>query len=369
MKKLYTPGRIEFGEGAFSKCTPNATVVTSPTVYEVHTEAVNRIDSDPIILSRSSSTHEPVEKDILTLVDMLKERKTERVVAVGGGSVIDSTKIALLFLDNPELRFLDLYSHGPRYPRKTTLISVETTSGTGTGISAAAVVIKPDGLKVGLVGPSLIGDGAIYDPELVYTMPKNVVAHSGMDALTHAIEAYTSRIDNIAADTMALKAVEIIGSSIMDSYNGSEEARAMMHYANMMAAIGFANSRLGICHAIAHKVGGRFGVEHGRINAILLPYVVAFNMPYAEERFNAIARVLGFSNAMEILDYIMDLNRRMKIPTDLSYLGERFERMIPVLAAETEIDGLMKTNPREADAETIEKLLHAVYTGDITEVP
>ncbi len=361
MPRLYTPGRIIFGYNTFKESIEHCDIIiTSRSSIDKLREYKDKI----IEFKRSSKTGEPLENDIYNLRDTIAEIKPKCIAAIGGGSVIDSVKLAIALMSS-KLSLKDFYTQGiPKLEDKPYLIGVETTSGTGTGISAAAVVIDNEGIKHGLVGEALICDKAVYDPSLVMTMNREVAAYSGMDALTHAIEAYTSTIDNLPADTMALKAVEIIGKNIINAVNGDKQSREMMHYANMMAAIGFANSRLGICHALSHKIGGRFNIQHGKINAILLPYIISFNSTFTE-RYNDIASVLGLKDVGDLIEWIVKLNKEIGIPLSLSILGDEFYELIPQIAKETEKDALMKTNPRKANNEDIEELLRKVYTGKL----
>ncbi len=363
MLRLYTPGRILFGHGTFERALGDCDlIVVSPSIK---TKIMQRIEKDAEIIEfkRSSKTGEPLEQDVYNLKDVLEELESKSVAAVGGGSVIDATKLALVLMFSNGIDLKTMYARGvPNIKRKIDLIGVETTAGTGTGISAAAVVIDDEKVKHGLVGEALICDKAIYDPSLVISMSRETAAYSGMDALTHAIEAYTSTIENMPADTMALKAVELAGKNIVKAVSGDEKSREMMHYANMMAAIGFANSRLGICHALSHKIGGRFNIPHGKINAMLLPHIISFNSTVTN-RYNDIAYVLGLKTSQDVVEWIEKINKEIGIPS-LATLGEKFYEMIPQIARETESDGLMRTNPRKAKAEEIEKFLKEWFEKD-----
>lgn len=363
MPRLYTPGRIIFGYNSFKDALKDCDIIIiSPSIKE----KLEEYSDEVIEFKRSSKTGEPLEEDIYTLRNTIAEIRPKCIAAVGGGSVIDATKLAMILMHS-DLSLEEFYTKGiPKLKGKPYLIGVETTSGTGTGISAAAVVIDDDGIKHGLVGEALICDKAVYDPSLVMTMNQEVAAYSGMDALTHAIEAYTSTIENLPADTMALKAVEVAGGNIIAAVNGNEKSREMMHYANMMAAIGFANSRLGICHALSHKIGGRFDMQHGKINAILLPYIVSFNST-STDKYNDIASVLGLKDINNLIKWLIKLNEEICIPLSLSTLGDEFYEMIPQIAKETEKDALVKTNPRKTKRMDIEKLLREAYEGRIIE--
>ena len=350
-----TPGRVVFGRGSVAALKDfegsRGVIVTGRNTWRSVSSLVP-LDFPVVEYARSSPTGEPFEGDILSLANSINEFKPELIVAIGGGSVIDSVKLARAILAGSSLE--DMYRVEVRRSN-VSLVSVETTSGTGTGISAAAVVIDSTGLKRGIVSPNLMGNVAIYDANFVMSMPGEVAINSGMDALTHAIEAYTSNVKNVVSDTLALKAIELIYQNLRNSVKGDEDAREKVHHGNMLAAMGFTNSRLGLCHAASHKIGGRYGIPHGRINAILLPYVVRVNERYTDA-FRDVARVMGVD---DVAQAIMELNREFEIPDRVELDN------IPSLAREIERDALMKFNPRKMSKEEIEKFLKAVSEGGL----
>ncbi len=366
--RFNTPKHIYFGAGCIGMIKKGI-VVTSPSVYEKFKNTVEKIDEEPIVFKRLSPTGEPDEEDVLKLAEKisgrlrLEKQKDLPVVSIGGGSVIDGTKLALQFDACPELTFEKLYSQGEAAAPGVKLIAVETTSGTGTGVTAVAVVIGKDGIKRGLFGSNLIPDEAYYDPDLTITVPPAVLANAGMDALTHAVESYTSKIHNVAADTVSLKAVELIGKNLLNAFKGEVSAREQLHYGNMLAGMGFSNARLGICHALAHLIGARFNVPHGLINAMLLPRVVDFNEE-ATDRFKDVASALGTSRDKLSL-WISDLNKKMGIETSLAGLGSEFKKLIPQIAYEASVSSLATVNPRKANPSEIQQMLEKAFGASI----
>ncbi|MCD6413532.1 MAG: iron-containing alcohol dehydrogenase [Elusimicrobia bacterium] len=356
--RFHTPKFVYFGSGCL-EMVKEGIVVSSPSVWENFRKKISKIDSEPILFERSSPTGEPTEEDVLELVAALGEKTKERsglpVVAIGGGSVIDATKLALQFSASPEMSFERIYSKGPTACPKNRLIGIETTSGTGTGVTAVAVVMRKDKIKRGIFGFNLICDEAYYDPDLVETAPREVFANASMDALTHAIESFTSRIENVAADAVSLKAIELIGENIVAGFNGERSAREKVHYGNMLAGMGFSNARLGICHALAHLIGGRFDIPHGKINAMLLPSVVEFNES-ATNKFDDIAAVLNIKRD-EISKWVASLDEELGIPPNLVSLGDEFRKMIPLISQETLKSSLMAPNPRRATVSEIREFL------------
>ncbi|MBA3052940.1 MAG: iron-containing alcohol dehydrogenase family protein [Candidatus Omnitrophota bacterium] len=361
---FHGPKFVFFGSGAAQRI-PRGNAVVSPSVYRHFPALIKNIDPDPVLFSRASSTGEPCEEDILKLAGVLRKKIKSSpelpVIAVGGGSVIDGVKLALCVAACPGLTFEKIYNEGipcGNYPR---LIAAETTSGTGTAVTSVAVVTKKDNVKRGVVSPYLIPDEAYYDSDFIASLPADVFASSAMDALTHAVEAYVSTIENIPADTMALKAAEMLGKNVLAGYKGSAEAREQAHCGNMMAGQAFSNARLGLCHALAHSIGGRFGVAHGRINAILLPSVIDYNFPEAFEKYDRIASSLAIAHG-GLAEYIRELNSKMGIDNSLSFLGAKFEAMIDDIAAEAAVSSLMAVNPRPADNGKIAEFLRVLYS-------
>ncbi len=357
--QFLTPEKIIFGRGEIRRIEDieDGVIIIGENTWKAIKGLLPQ--SLPIIIfRRRSSMGEPTEEDVENLAEEIGEYRVNWIVAIGGGSVIDSAKIARIMYEYPQIKWEELYSF--QIPRmRSKFVAVETTSGTGTGVSAAAVVKDEDGLKKGAVSPYLIPNIAIYDPQLVLSMPPKVAIYSGMDALTHAIEAYTSNVNNIISDTLALRAIELIYHNLRNSIKGDEEAREKVHYGNMLAGIGFTNSRLGLCHAAAHKIGGRYDIEHGKINAILLPYVIRVNEKYTSN-FTDIARVMGVE---DIASEIMRLNKEFGIPTRIE---EELE--INTLAREIAEDRLMQFNPRKMGIEDVKRFLMNVMEGKLDEV-
>lgn len=360
--QFYTPRNIEFGRGSIEKLQRyvdgRAIIITGKNTWGSVKDFVN-MDYPVHIFTRTSSTGEPTERDIENLAKVLINEEPQTIIAIGGGSVIDATKLAWIFYEHPEITWNEIYSYKiPPLRRKSKIIAAETTSGTGTGISAAAVVIDQNRIKRGIVSEQLIVDASAYDPNLVLSMSRNTAIYSGMDALTHAIEAYISKINNIPADTLALKAIELIYRNLPESADGDERARELVHYGNMLAAMGFTNARLGLCHAAAHPIGGRFDIEHGKINAILLPYVVRVNEK-CTSRIKDIARVMGVDDVAQAL---LTMNEEFDIPVTIDFVPEDH---LESIASEIEKSALMRVNPCSMSREDILEFLRMAHRGEL----
>jgi alcohol dehydrogenase class IV len=212
----------------------------------------------------------------------------------------------------------------------------------------------------------LIADIVILDPEMVMSMPKSVAAFTGMDALTHAIESYVSKRANFLSDVLSEKAIEVIFENMYESYNNpNPESRGMMHLGSCIAGMAFTNVSLGIVHSISHTIGSLYGVPHGLGNAILLPYIIEFNMQdeKAKEKYESLAKKLNYTS---ILEEVKKLNDKMNIPKNLKeYIknDEKFENQIDEITQMSINDGCTKTNPIIPDFDMMKKLILKAYYG------
>src|SRR5208282_1427197 len=284
-------------------------------------ENVRQFPSHSTILVTVIPDAEPEVKVVMQGVAELNFYKADQIIALGGGSVIDAAKIMKLKYESPDADleelsapFLDLRKRVIQYPtekiNRARLIAISTTSGTGSEITPFAVLLdKEHGRKVTLADYSLTPDVAIVDPQFVMSMPKGLTADTGIDCLTHALEAAVSSFASPYTDSNAMQAIRIVFKYLPIAYEqpGDEEARSMMHNASCIAAMAFANASVGVNHALAHAFGARFGVAHGRANALMLPHVIAYNAsvpmkflpsPYqkgylAHKKYATIADLLG----------------------------------------------------------------------------
>ena len=312
------------------------------------------------------------------------------IVAIGGGSPIDAAKAMWIKYEYPECSFEDMCKvFGiPTLRNKAKFCAISSTSGTATEVTAFSIITDYEkGIKYPIADFEITPDVAIVDPALAQTMPKKLVAHTGMDALTHAIEAYVSTANCDYTDPLALHAIEMIRDDLVDSYNEDKEARNAMHNAQCLAGMAFSNALLGIVHSMAHKTGAVFGdlgahIIHGAANAMYLPKVIAFNAKdeTAKKRYVKIADVIGLSGNNDddkvkaLIAYLRGLNEKLNIPlciknygadsypTEQGFVPENvFLERLHDIAVNAVGDACTGSNPRQPSVEEMEKLLKCCY--------
>ena len=312
------------------------------------------------------------------------------IVAIGGGSPIDAAKAMWIKYEYPDCTFEDMCKvFGiPTLRNKAKFCAISSTSGTATEVTAFSIITDYEkGIKYPLADFEITPDVAIVDPALAQTMPKKLVAHTGMDALTHAIEAYVSTANCDYTDPLALHAIEMIRDDLVDSYNEDKNARNEMHNAQCLAGMAFSNALLGIVHSMAHKTGAIFGdlgahIIHGAANAMYLPKVIAFNAKdeTAKKRYAKIADVIGLSGHTDdekvkaLITYVRGLNDKLNIPhciknygadsypTEQGFVPEQvFLERLHDIAANAVADACTGSNPRQPSVEEMEKLLKCCY--------
>lgn len=339
---------------------------------------------------------EPAEDTVRRGVSLLERARPDLVVAVGGGSVIDAAKAMRLFYEHPEKRLDDLtlpfldprkrVANYPRDPHTVRLVAVPTTSGTGSEVSPAAV-LTVDSHKETLVDYCLVPDVAIVDPLLTLSMPLAVTVDSGIDALTHALEAAVSIFASPYTDAFCVQAARLIFEALPKVYDdpGDLAARTDMANAATLAGLAFSNAFVGVNHALAHAVGARFGIAHGRANAVFLPHVLRYNaalptkfMPapgyssyVAPDKYAQLGRVVFGGRAADesrrrLFQGVDDLLDRLRMPRSLRAIGipeQEFEAVLPELAMDAFTDLSNRTNPRMPLVSEITELLRLGYRG------
>lgn len=322
---------------------------------------------------------DPSVETVMSGAEAMREFEPDWIVAMGGGSPIDAAKAMWIFYEYPEFTFEQaVVPFGlPELRQKAKFVAIPSTSGTATEVTAFSVITDYKAkIKYPLADFNITPDIAIVDPALAQTMPKTLTAHTGMDALTHAIEAYTASLRSNFSDPLALKAIEMVKANLVDSYNGSTEARSLMHDAQCLAGMAFSNALLGIVHSMAHKTGAVFHIPHGCANAIFLPYVIQYNRAQCEERYADIARMLKLEGSTDaeltdsLIAMINDLNDKLSIPHSMKEYGikeEDFKANLEFVAHNAVLDACTGSNPRAIDDKTMEKLFECTYYGNKVE--
>jgi alcohol dehydrogenase class IV len=296
----------------------------------------------------------------------------EWIVALGGGSVMDAAKAMWVFYERPDLTGLADLLPPNRFPvlrQKARCVCIPSTAGTASEVSRSIVITDDYGFKVGIGNFEMMPDLAICDPAVTLTMPPNITAETGMDALTHAAEALVSVRANYVSDALARRAARDIFEFLPKAYNDGRSMfyREKMLNASMAAGLAFTNVSLGIVHSMAHALGGMFGLSHGLLDAVILPYVAEFNSAdeCAYEAYRSLAESLGeadFAAAVRKLNKSVGIPERLSdvIPNEAAYLAE-----IDKAAALALKDGCTKTSPVIPDAGELVRLLKTIYYGNM----
>lgn len=323
---------------------------------------------------------DPSVETVMKGAKVMQEFEPDWIVAMGGGSPIDAAKAMWAFYEYPEITFEDLITpfSFPELRQKAKFAAIPSTSGTATEVTAFSVITDyAKGIKYPLADFNITPDVAIVDPALVAELPVKQVAYTGMDALTHAIEAYVSTLNCPYTDPLALKAIEMVFDYLPASYRCNMEARAKMHDAQCLAGMAFSNALLGIVHSMAHKTGAAFStghITHGLANAMYLPYVIKYNAkdPVAAKRYAEIARFVGFGGASEkalinsLCEKINEFNVILNIPATLKDFGikeDEFKEKIATISENAVGDACTGSNPRTIDPATMERLFTCIYYG------
>ena len=319
---------------------------------------------------------DPSVETVMKGAAVMREFEPDLIVSIGGGSPIDAAKAMWIFYEYPEFTFAQaVIPFGiPDLRQKAKFIAIPSTSGTATEVTAFSVITDYKAkIKYPLADFNLTPDIAIVDPALAQTMPPKLVAHTGMDALTHAIEAYVAGLHSSFSDPLAMQAITMIRENLLKSYEGNEEARNEMHIAQCLAGMAFSNALLGISHSMAHKIGPVFHIPHGCANAIFLPYVIDFNKKICGSRYATIARTLNLSGKSEdelinsLTDMIKDLNKAMNIPSTLDEYGitkEDFDANVDFISENAIKDACTGSNPRTINVDEMKKIFNCTFKGE-----
>lgn len=329
----------------------------------IETKLIEGIEPDPSV------------ETVFKGAELMREFEPDWIIAMGGGSPIDAAKAMWVFYEHPEKTFDDIKDPFtiPELRNKARFLAIPSTSGTATEVTAFSVITDyKTEIKYPLADYNITPDVAIVDPDLAETMPKKLTAHTGMDALTHAIEAYVATLNSPFSDPLAIKAIQMVYEHLFDSYNEDKSSREQMHYAQCLAGMAFTNALLGITHSMAHKSGAVFHIPHGCANAIYLPYVIDFNKKACMDRYAHIAKCVGLKGETDeelvdsLTESIRELNRKMDIPLSLQEYGideNLFKEKAAPMAERAVADACTGSNPRTIDKEQMKKVYECAYYG------
>jgi len=410
MQWFRVPERIYFESGAVQYLTkmPNierAMIVTDPVMEDMGyvDKILYHLRKRPrhvVVDVFRDVEPDPSVDTVMRGCEKMRGFKPDTVIALGGGSAIDAAKGMWLFYEYPELefdllklKFLDIRKRTYKYPklgRKARLVAIPTTSGTGSEVTAFAVITdRGRDIKYPLADYEITPDVAIVDFDFVMTVPPAVTADTGMDVLTHALEAYVSVMASDYTDALALKAIELVFRYLPEAYrNGADrEAREKMHNASTIAGMAFTNAFLGVNHALAHKLGGEFHISHGRANAVLLPYVIKYNSRIpakftswpkyeyyrAHLKYREVARYLGLPAATpeegvdSLVTAVKHLMAELDMPDSIAGCGvdeKQFMEKVPMLAEQAFEDQTVTTNPRMPLIAELQEIYRRAYYGE-----
>ncbi len=372
------PRTIYYGEGALSKLATlngkRAAIVTGGSSMKkfgfldkakallqqagIESILIDGVEPNPSV--------ETVQRGAKAMLDF----GPDWIVAIGGGSALDAAKVMWCFYEHPSISFESIIQPGsmPALRNKAKFIAIPSTSGTASEITAFSVITDTKNhIKYPIVAADMVPDIAILDPSLPMTMPKHITANTGMDVMCHAVEAVVSTAATAFTDPYAVQAIKMVLENLPVAYREPTniQAREAMHEASALAGMAFTNASLGLIHSMAHKIGGEFGVTHGLANAILLPYVIAYNRK-STDKYAYVEKLLGVADLAEA---IKGMNKAMNIPTcfkdcdEVDFNEAKFKEVLDRMSQHAFEDPCTLTNPGKPTASDVKMLFEAAYYG------
>ncbi len=346
-------------------------LLTAPPILPLIEPALQRLQSEGVqILVVSDIVAEPSVSDFNAILDQARAFQADSVVGIGGGSVLDLSKLVAAFVGS-EQRVEDCFGTGMIQKKGLWFACLPTTAGTGSEVSPNAILLdERDRLKKGVVSPYLIADAAYVDPRLTWTVPSRVTADTGMDALTHCIEAYTNKFAHPAVDIYALQGIRLIAAHLVRAVNDGQdqEAREALALGSLYGGLCLGPVNTAAVHALSYPLGGEFHIPHGLSNAILLPTVMKFNRPANLRRYAEVALALGVQpgaddneTAQRGVDFIYQLSEAVGIPQKLSDIGIPQSAVEGMAHAALQVQRLLKNNPREVTLQDARDIYNALF--------
>ncbi len=376
---LMQPQKIVFGTGCTAQFCEEYLkmgfkrlfILTAPPIVPLIRPMVDKLTAEGVSIEIFDHIlAEPSVTDFKNILEVARHFKADSVIGVGGGSVLDVTKLVAALIDSDQ-QVEDLFGTGFVKKRGCWFACMPTTAGTGSEVSPNAILLdERDKLKKGIVSPYLIADVAYVDPQLTVTVPPKVTAETGMDALTHCIEAYTNKFAHPAVDMYALTGIKLIAENLLRAVKDGQdiEAREALLLGSLYGGLCLGPVNTAAVHALSYPLGGEFHISHGLSNAILLPSVMKFNRSANLEKYAQVALACGAAKgvnddetAQNGVDFVTQLSKDCGIPTKLSEIGIPHDAVDHMAKAAMEVQRLLKNNPRtvtEADAKEIYESLY-----------
>ena len=376
---LLQPQKIVFGTGCIQTFVEDYKklgcqrlfVLTAPPIMPLIEAPLEELRKAGVSIEINQSLlAEPTVNDFKAILQEARSFGADSVVGIGGGSVLDCTKLVAAFI-NSDQQAEDCFGTGFVKAKGLWFACLPTTAGTGSEVSPNAILLdERDHLKKGIVSPFLIADAAYVDPKLTWTVPAKVTADTGMDALTHCLEAYTNKFAHPSVDIYALQGIRLISANLERAVkNGQDvEAREALAFGSLYGGLCLGPVNTAAVHALSYPLGGEFHIPHGLSNAILLPSVLKFNMPANIKRHAEVAIALGCQpgkddneTAMRGVEFIYQLAEAVGIPQKLSDLGIPQTAVDGMAKAAMEVQRLLKNNPREVTEQDARDIYNSLY--------
>ena len=376
---LLQPQKIVFGTGCIQTFTEDYQrsglqrlfVLTAPPIRPLIEETLATLQTAGVAVKVFDQiTAEPTLNDFERVLEMARQFQADNVVGIGGGSVLDVAKLVAAFKDSSQ-QAADCFGSGLIRRKGLWFACLPTTAGTGSEVSPNAILLdERDHLKKGIVSPFLIADAAYVDPKLTWTVPAKVTADTGMDALTHCIEAYTNKFAHPSVDIYALQGIRLIAANLERAVRDGKdvEAREALAFGSLYGGLCLGPVNTAAVHALSYPLGGKFHIPHGLSNAILLPSVMKFNTPANPKRYAEVAIAMGCEpganneeTARHGVDFIYRLAAAVGIPDKLTALGIPQTAINGMAKAAMEVQRLLKNNPREVTEQDARDIYNSLY--------
>lgn len=377
---LQQPARTVIGCGAMERFSEEFIahgfrklfLLTAPPIRPLIAQTIEKLEGAGVeITIFDRITAEPALDEVLEIIELARQAGADSVVGIGGGSVLDTAKVVACFVKSKQ-QVADCFGTGLIKERGLWCGCLPTTSGTGSEVSPNAILLdRAEKLKKGLVSPYLLCDAAYIDPMLTLTVPAKITAETGMDALTHCIEAYTNRFAHPVVDRYALAGIELIAKYLERAVKDGKdvEAREALSLGSYYGGLCLAPVNTAAVHALSYPLGGEYHISHGLANAILLPTVMRFNMSSDWEKHARIAAAIGVDctgltteeAARKGVEAIADLSARCGIPSTLTELGIGREKVEELADSAMKVTRLLVNNPREVTREDAINIYNELY--------